>query len=117
MPIDPNATERPPLVVSDRRISTTDNQSKPEEVHLDTIGRFEATETAQRREARRDVVAATLAIGVFVAFAMTLIVPLVMWVVRGDVPDKMIAYTKDIVAVETTILAAIVGFYFSQTRV
>jgi hypothetical protein len=87
---------------------------------LDNIGLLAPTHVKERGfllEARRDVAAARLAIGMVAVFAITIGLPMVMWMWKGTVPAEMVSYTKDIAAVETTILAAIIGFYFSATRV
>src|SRR5919106_130254 len=82
---------------------------------LDNIGSLDThvRERGLLLEARRDVAAARLAIGMVAVFAITIGIPMVMWVWKGTVPAEMVSYTKDIAAVETTILAAIIGFYFS----
>jgi hypothetical protein len=87
---------------------------------LDNIGLLVPTHVRERGfllEARRDVAAARLAIAMVAVFALTIGFPMAMWVWKGTVPAEMVSYTKDIAAVETTILAAIIGFYFSATRV
>jgi hypothetical protein len=86
---------------------------------LDNIGSLDkhVRERGFLLEARRDVAAARLAIGMVAVFAITICFPMAMWVWKGTVPAEMVSYTKDIAAVETTILAAIIGFYFSATRV
>jgi hypothetical protein len=87
---------------------------------LDNIGLLAPTQVRERGfllEARRDITAARLAMGMVAVFAFTISFPMVIWFWKGTVPADMVSYTKDIAAVETTILAAIIGFYFSATRV
>jgi hypothetical protein len=122
MATEPDHSKGPTLTVQGRRDQCDPDSaaSKTGGETLDDIGLLAPTHVKERGfllEARRDVAAARLALGMVAVFAMTVGLPMVMWVWKGTVPAEMVSYTKDIAAVETTILAAIIGFYFSATRV
>jgi hypothetical protein len=78
---------------------------------------YKPTSDREHREARRDEVARWLALGMLFLFGITVLLPLVYWLVRGTASPEMVGYTKDIAAIETAILAGIIGFYFAATRV
>jgi hypothetical protein len=122
MATEPDPAKGPTLAVHGRRDQgePDSDPSKTAGETLDNIGLLAPTHVRERGfllEARRDIAAARLAIGMVAVFAVTIGFPMVMWVWKGTVPAEMVSYTKDIAAVETTILAAIIGFYFSATRV
>lgn len=71
----------------------------------------------QDLEGRREQTAAWLAGGLLVVFAATILAPLCHWLTTGRTPGtEVLAYVKDVAALETTLLGAMVGFYFSQKR-
>jgi hypothetical protein len=116
---EPSPVERPVLTVHERRLPAEPDSTGDTGETLDNIGSLVPTRVTPRRflEARRDFIAARLAIGLLVMFGVTVVFPLVMWMVKGTAPPEMVSYVKDAVTIETTLLAAIIGFYFSQTRV
>jgi hypothetical protein len=121
MSTEPDPATGSPLTVHGRRGQGDLNSaaSATSGETLDNIGSLDkhVRERGFLLEARRDVAAARLAIGMVAVFTITICFPMVMWVWKGTVPAEMVSYTKDVAAVETTILGAIIGFYFSATRV
>lgn len=69
------------------------------------------------REAQRDNVAKTLAYCMLALFAITVLSPITRWLFSGVASPDMVSYVKDVASIETAILAGIIGFYFSATRI
>jgi hypothetical protein len=67
-------------------------------------------------EERRETAATWLAYGLLGIFVLTILLPLVYWLVYAEPSAAMLTYVKDSLTVETTLLGVTFGFYFSQRR-
>jgi len=67
-------------------------------------------------ESRREQAATWLAYGLLIVFALTILLPLGYWIVKGKPEGEVLTYVKDVATNQIALLGVAFGFYFSQRR-